>query len=190
MVDLFQRLMDVTQLQRDTASVFLGRPVPQFSSATRRQRAAHRLPAPRLAHRSLDRCHRLEVQAIAVAGHRRSRLGVRGAADRRCRARTARWHERTLGCTSNAACLGPLLTALRCCIPQCYALDALDSCSRPCVHLSACSAPGTMTSTVGLVGLAVMGQVRLRSRLSSLVATPPPPADLGLRDGIMHPHLS
>ena len=49
------------------------------------------------------------------------------------RARSACWHERTLGCTSNAACLGPLLTAflLRCCIPQCYALEGIDSCSRP-----------------------------------------------------------
>jgi len=78
-VDLFQRLMDVTQLQRDTASVFLGRPVPQFSSATRRQRAAHRLPAPRLAHRSLERCHRLEVQAIAVAGKEVATRCARGS---------------------------------------------------------------------------------------------------------------
>ena len=42
-----------------------------------------------------------------------------------------------------------------------------------------------MTSTVGLVGLAVMGQVRLRPRLPSPVWSPYPYADLRLRDGIM-----
>ena len=42
------------------------------------------------------------------------------------------------------------------------------------MHLIVCSAPGTMTSTVGLVGLAVMGQVRSHSRLPPLDSIPPP----------------
>ena len=111
-IALHQRLMDVTQLQRDTANAFFGRPLPLCSSTTRRQRAVLRSPALKLAHRGIGRSHRLEAQAIAVTGQEietRWDVPQLSAVTEAClRCRAGRRHHGRIAAIST--CLAPLLT--------------------------------------------------------------------------------